>query len=165
MNRLNTAIRTGKGQHRLRRRCIRKGIRRFGFTLLELMLVVTLISIILTIAIPGFMSSRKYANEASAISSLRSISSVQNIYRIRFGTFGSMMDLTSSGFVDNAFADGERSGYAFSSSNLPSSYNWAISAQPINPGVTGDRWFYVDESGVIRSRDGAAATTTDSALQ
>ncbi len=138
---------------------------RRGFSLIELMLVVTLLAIILAMAIPAFVSSRKHANEVSAISSLRTLSSIQFTYRNRFGVFGSLADLITARYVDDSFSDGMKSGYRFASNGGASAIAWAVSAGPIAPGVSGDRWFYVDETGVIHVRDGAAATPADPAIQ
>ena len=69
-----------------------------GFTLIELMIVVAIIAIIASIAIPKLLSARLSANEAAAISTLRSISSAQ-------------AQVQSSGAIDS---DGDGSGeYAY----------------------------------------------------
>jgi prepilin-type N-terminal cleavage/methylation domain-containing protein len=52
--------------------------RQAGFTLIELMIVIAIIAIIAAIAIPRLMSARLSANEAAAISTLRSVATAQS---------------------------------------------------------------------------------------
>jgi type IV pilus assembly protein PilA len=56
-----------------------------GFTLVELLIVVAIVSIIAAIASAGLMRSRAAANEASAIQSIRVTSSSQKAYAVACG--------------------------------------------------------------------------------
>lgn len=138
-----------------------------GFSLIELLIVILVTSIIAAIAIPNLMAARRNANEASTVSSLRTITSAEVSYRssIGSGNFATMADLISGGLLDVGFASGSRNGYNYTlnkvdeSAGQPPIFN--ASAIPIkfgtNGAATGSRSYYVNESGVIYVNYTAAA--------
>ncbi len=148
--------------------------KRKGFTLIELMIVVAIIAIIAAIAIPNLLGAKKSANEASAISSLRTLSTVCEQYRNRNGTYPATLNaLATQGYIDNVLGAGVKSGYQFGSQggggdgNLNATADtWECYAEPSTPGTSGDRYFYIDQSGVLRSSTtGAGAGNTWNAVE
>ena len=59
-----------------------------GFSLIELLIVVAIILIIAAIAIPNFLRSRISANEASAVASIRQITTAEISYSTSFPLLG-----------------------------------------------------------------------------
>jgi len=142
---------------------------RKGFTLIELMIVVAVIAVIAAMAIPNLVRSRMAANEAGAIQSLRTIVSAEDAFRntaglSRFGTLVELRDATPP-YIDPALGSGTATGYTVSVVGAPDSDTWAAVAIPNSVGNTGNRGFYVDQSGLIRfSNDGSAPTAASPQL-
>ena len=85
-----------------------------GFSLLELLIVVAIILIIATIAIPSLLRSRQSANEASAVSNLRLVNTSEVTYASGHqGGYGTVSDLVTANLLDSRFQQ-IVSGYSFS---------------------------------------------------
>ena len=138
-------------------------MRKQGFTLIELMIVVAIIAIIAAIAIPSLLNARKAGNEASAISSLRTLTTVNEQYRTRFQEYsGSLANLSASNYIDSVLGLGTKSGYEFDYDG--DTNTWTCSGDPETPETTGDRYFFVDQTGVIRFSSSKTATGTDNPI-
>jgi type IV pilus assembly protein PilA len=137
-----------------------------GFTLIELMIVIAIIAIIAAIAIPNLIEARKSANESSAIASLRAIHAAQNLFKDRdydkdgYHYFAGELPRLA-GLIDARLAGpvaggpftggtGQRSGYWFGMVSGGASEVWSCIAVPVSFGRSGDRNFFIDETGVIR---------------
>jgi type IV pilus assembly protein PilA len=84
-----------------------------GFSLLELLIVVAIILIIATIAIPNLLRSRQSAQESAAVAQLRSINTAEVTYiGSNQGSYGDIPSLITQGLLDVRFS-GSISGYSF----------------------------------------------------
>ncbi|MHB8755722.1 MAG: prepilin-type N-terminal cleavage/methylation domain-containing protein [Candidatus Acidiferrales bacterium] len=154
-----------------------------GFSLIELLIVVAIILIIAAIAIPNLLRSRMAANEASAVGSLRTITTAEVTYSTTYGIgYAPLADLggavpctalsTSACLIDNVLASGTKSGYtiatpvpaALGSATAPN-VAFTATAVPVAVGQSGQRSFCTDESGVIRFDPTGAAIATEAACQ
>jgi len=152
--------------------------RQRGFSLIELLIVVAIILIIAAISIPNLLRSKEAANEASAVGSMRTLNTASVTYSITYGGYpGTLAKLTpaatatstSADLIDSVLAGGTKSGYSFAWSSGTTDgngnyLNYSIKAQPVSPGVTGQRYFYTDQTGVIRASAGGAATINSTPL-
>ncbi|PYP93137.1 MAG: pili assembly chaperone [Candidatus Angelobacter sp. Gp1-AA117] len=140
-----------------------------GFSLIELLIVVAIILIIASIAIPNLMRSRLRANEAAAISTLRTLHTSQAAYNTSYGELagfaptlqslgpGTPCDLNHACLVDaNLGCASEpcvRGGYEFflTSDSSSSPYtDYAFTATPVIWKSSGNQNFCTAEDGMIR---------------
>jgi type IV pilus assembly protein PilA len=136
-----------------------------GFTVLELLIVITVIAILASIAIPNYTSSKKSANETSAVASMRALVSAEENFRVTRTPplYGVLSQLHDSKLINPALGSGSKSGYTFLTFGVPGTQTYAFTGHPQSG--SGDKWFFVDQTGVIRSNVGGAADPTSTPLQ
>src|SRR5437773_10179776 len=84
-----------------------------GFSLLELLIVVAIILIIATIAIPSLLRSRQSAQESAALAQLRTVNTAEVTYiGTNQGSYGDIPSLITQGLLDPRFS-GSISGYSY----------------------------------------------------
>ena len=140
-----------------------------------LVLVIPVAGIVAAIGVPGLLRARMSGNEASAIGSVRTLSSAEAAFAASCGGGGYAPDLAAlataprgSGvaFIPTDLSTGTKAGYQFNVTHAdsdlvaaavetcngvsPSFAEFFAVAAPVTPGTTGARYFAVDQSGVIR---------------
>jgi type IV pilus assembly protein PilA len=136
-----------------------------GFSLIELLIVVAIILIIASIAIPNLLRARISANESSAVGSIRAINTAMISYTSNYPTVGYAANLTVLGgitcsppsptsacLLDSQLASGTKSGYSFNLTGVTGTpaATYEIIADPTVPNQTGVRHFCSFADGVIR---------------
>jgi type IV pilus assembly protein PilA len=157
-----------------------------GFTLMELLIVISIMLILMLIAIPNMLNLKSQANETSAIQSLHAIYEAQLQFQANYPANGFACSLPALGgdaasgppspqaaqLLQADLSGGYKSGYTFSIVNCTKATvnnqdmytSYEAVAVPQAVGKTGHRGFCIDMTGEIKS-DPAGGTNCTTRLQ
>ncbi len=147
--------------------------RELGFSLIELLIVVSVILVLAVIAVPNLLRSKIAANEASAVGTVRQISTAEMSYSNAYPAVGFSPDLTSLGgpvagctpapanacILDTVISAGSKGGYKFFAAGFAPSglinTSFVASSAPQNFNTSGVRLFCIaTDDGLVRSKTG-----------
>ena len=139
-----------------------------GFTLIELLIVMSVILILMTLAIPAMQKVNIKAHETSAVQSLRMLNSAEGEYNGNYPQHGYACTLAQLGgnaaagpptpeaaqIIGDDLVGGNKAGYTFTitcggkaTANNQDQYNsYLITAVPNSVGHSGNRGFCTDEN-------------------
>jgi type IV pilus assembly protein PilA len=143
-----------------------------GFTLIELLIVMSVILILMTLAIPAMQAVMRTAHQASAAASVRMINSMEGQYNGNYPAHGFACSLATLGgkvgteppspeaaqLIPDDLASGTKAGYQFaitcgakSTSNNTDQFNsYTVTAVPLSVGHSGNLGYCSDENAQIR---------------
>lgn len=142
-----------------------------GFSLIELLIVIIVIGIIAAISVGNLISSRRAANAASAIQTIRVITSSEVSYQVGVGNgeYALPDALLKEEYIDQSVASAclptpttnqtPKSGYIFVFNTIPANpasntlAGFSVSGRPLlgnGFARSGDKSFFVDQTGLIR---------------
>jgi type IV pilus assembly protein PilA len=143
-----------------------------GFSLIELLIVIAIILIILSIALPQMSKARMHAQEMAAVEEVQTINKMEIQYYSQFGQYATALNQLgppvgagtaegpqAAGLIPASLAGGTVGGYIFALAQTPAGY--AVTAIPKSFGSTGRRTFYSDQNQTIHENWGQEPATVN----
>lgn len=138
-----------------------------GFSLIELLIVVTIIGIIAAITVTYLTQAKQAARGASAAHGMRVIHSCEVSYHASSGVYGDLTALANARFLnDPDLTAGRKSGYDFSvtpDAATPEENYKAVSSPVFDP-MNKLQNYYIDGTGILRVNVGAPADASSGAV-
>jgi type IV pilus assembly protein PilA len=145
--------------------------RRRGFSLIELLIVISIILIIITIAVPKFQRAQMMARDTAALQAVKAIHTAEVEYYSQYGRYANTLaelgppasgapSQSAADLIGNDIANGEKQGYKFTVTGTQGGY--IISAIPVAYGTSGSRTLYSDQSMVVHYNEGPEPATAQS---
>jgi type IV pilus assembly protein PilA len=144
---------------------------RRGFSLIELLIVISIILIIITIAVPKFQRAQMTARQTAAIQAIRAIHTAEVEYQSQYGRYAnSLTELgppasgapssASADLIGNDVSNGEKQGYKFTLTGTQGGY--IITAVPVSYGTSGAVTYYSDQTMTVHYNEGPEPATVQS---
>ncbi|HZS48064.1 MAG TPA: prepilin-type N-terminal cleavage/methylation domain-containing protein [Blastocatellia bacterium] len=136
-----------------------------GFSLPELLIVVAVIGIIATIAIPGLLEAQRASREAAAIQTLRTIVESENTYlsvKGNYTSYGDGSQLSGASLVDASLFSSPINNYQLTLTLGSPASTYSATNEPVGASATAKSHFYfVANDGLIRWKAGSTAGPSD----
>jgi type IV pilus assembly protein PilA len=143
----------------------RKRRSRSGFSLIEMLIVVTIIMIILTVAVPKLLKAIAATREMAAVKAITTIHTEEVQYLSQYGQYATSLtqlgpptsgspSANGADLIDKELAAGEKGSFKFTLQ--PSQTNgYVVTAIPVSTfGITGGHTYYSDQSMGIHQHSG-----------
>ncbi|MFH0732647.1 MAG: prepilin-type N-terminal cleavage/methylation domain-containing protein [Candidatus Omnitrophota bacterium] len=130
--------------------------RYIGFTLVEIVVVVAIVSILAAIAIPMMLRAKHNANESAAHKSLQAICSACSSYFGEHNIYPDSLEQLGSEtppYISEELAAGTKDGYAFTYEPTNGNFAFTCIAEPQMQNITGTKTFIIDQTGIITEEE------------
>jgi prepilin-type N-terminal cleavage/methylation domain-containing protein len=148
----------------------RKLLNEAGYTMIEVIIVASIITILLTIGSAHYLEAKRLAMEQLAATRLANIDGYQQMYFREFATYATFQELQAKGYIDSGYTSYDN----VLSESVPyvpeynltfnvSTESYQVIAQPvhgdfagfyvrwrISGGIEEERGMFVDQNGVVR---------------